>query len=343
MQPQRITVGHALALFRGVSALLHRRFWIVKLVGVAIAAQFLGSTASAVLGLWLMRSASAATQTETTDDADAEEDALDEEVPDATVVMAARADGRVSKREYAKRQLETYNPFCPNCTPATAVATEPGAPPSSALAIATALPLRLNATMESDDPARSLVTIDDLERGIVGVYMTGDEIRLGVVLASVQHGRVLVHRGGAVERIDLGAPAPAAPAKDAETKPATKPATKKPAKTDDRIECTNDAHCVVQRELVEEVFTNPGAFATQAPRMMPAAEGGFKISSVKSGSLIKQLGFASGDRLVAVNGEELNGMDAVLGLTTKLRRAASVTVTLDRKGKTIDKQIEIRG
>jgi general secretion pathway protein C len=325
-----------------VSALLHRRFWIVKLVGVAIVAQFLGSTASAVLGLWLLRSASAETTAEVSDEVD-EDDLLDEEAPEPKTVVAARTDARASKREYAKRQLETYNPFCPNCTPATATTVQPGAPPANAVAIASALPLRLNATMESVDPARSLATIDDLELGIVGVYMTGDEIRPGVVLASVEHGRVLVHRGGAVERIDLGAPTPAAPAKDAEAKPATKPATKKPAKTDDRIECTNEAHCVVQRELVEEVFANPGAFASQAPRMMPSADGGFKISSVKSGSLVKQLGFASGDRLLAVNGEELNGMDAVLGLTTKLRRAASVTVTIDRKGKTIEKQIDIRG
>ena len=36
-------------------------------------------------------------------------------------------------------------------------------------------------------------------------------------------------------------------------------------------------------------------------------------------------------------------MDAVFGLATKLRRAASVTVTIDRKGKTMEKQIEIRG
>jgi general secretion pathway protein C len=337
-----IALGRALALFRGVSAFLHRRFWIVKLAGVAIAAQFMGSTASAVLGLWLMRSANADAPVETTDEED-EEDALDEEAPDAGAVIVARTDTRASKRDYAKRQLETYNPFCPNCSPTTAVPIDPTAPPSTAQAIATALPLRLNATMEATDPAHSLATIDDLERGIVGVYMTGDEIRPGVVLAAVQHGRVIVHRGGAAERIDLGAPAPAVPAKGAETKPSTKPATKKPAKTDDRIDCTNDAHCTVQRELVEEVFANPAAFASQAPRMMPSADGGFKISSVKSGSLIKQLGFASGDRLLAVNGEELGGMDAVLGLATKLRRAASVTVTIDRKGKTIEKQIDIRG
>ncbi len=327
-----------------LSSLLHRRFWIVKLAGVAIAAQFLGSTASAVLGLWLMRSADdvLASDDAALDDEEAEEDALDQEVPDSAAVMAARADGRTTKRALAKRQLETYNPFCPGCSPEVPV-TEPGVPPSAVLASASPLPLRLNATMEALDPTRSLATIDDLERGIVGVYMTGDEIRPGVVLASVQSGRVLVQRGNAVERIDMGAPvqAPAAPAPEA--KPKTKSATKPALAADDRIECNGDAHCIVQRELVEEVFANPGGFAGQAPRMLPAPAGGYKISSVKSGSLVKQLGFKSGDVLLAVNGEELGGMDAIFGLAQKLRRASSVTVTLDRKGKTIDKQIEIRG
>lgn len=325
-------------------SLLHRRFWIVKLAGVAIAAQFLGSTASAVLGLWLMRSTSDILATEATVDEDeAEEDALDEEVPDPTAVMAARADGRNTKRALAKRQLETYNPFCPGCSPATPVTTEPGMPPSAVLASASPLPLRLNATMESVDPAHSLATIDDVELGIVGVYMTGDEIRPGVVLASVERGRVLVQRGGAVERIDMGAPvkAPAAPAPEA--KPKTKPATKPAVAADDRIECSGDAHCIVQRELVEEVFANPAGFAGQAPRVLPAPDGGYKISSIKNGSLVNQLGFKKGDVLLAVNGEELGGMDAIFGLAQKLRRASSVTVTLDRKGKTIDKQIEIRG
>jgi general secretion pathway protein C len=327
-----------------VLSLLHRRFWIVKLAGVAVAAQFMGSTASAVLGLWLMRSADDVLSTdEASPDDEAEEDALDEEAPDATAVMAARADGRTTKRALAKRQLETYNPFCPGCSPATPVATEPGAPPSAALASASPLPLRLNATMEALDPARSLATIDDLELGIVGVYMTGDEIRPGVVLASVERGRVLVQRGGAVERIDMGAPVKAPAAPTPEEKPKTKPATKPALAADDRIECSGDAHCTVQRELVEEVFANPGGFAGQAPRMLPGPDGGYKISGIKSGSLVKQLGFKSGDVLLAVNGEELGGMDAIFGLAQKLRRASSVTVTLDRKGKTIDKQIEIRG
>jgi general secretion pathway protein C len=325
-----------------VSAFLHRRFWIVKLLGVAIGAQFLGSTASAVLGLWLMQTSADETTAAASDDEEDEEDAdeLADEEPVLAATAVARSDARNVKRDLAKRQLEAYNPFCPNCTESTP-APEPGASPTALLADASPLPLRLNATMEALDPTSSLATIDDLELGIVGVYTTGDQIRPGVVLASVERGRVLVQRGSAIERIELGAPAPAPkPEPKAAT---TKPAAKKPATTDDRVECTNDMHCVVQRELVEEVFANPAAFASQAPRVVPSPDGGYKLSSIKSGSLVKQLGFKTGDRLLAVNGEELAGMDAMLGMAQKLRRAASVTVTIDRKGKTIDKQIEIKG
>ena len=323
-------------------ALLHRRFWIVKLVGVAIVAQFLGSTASAVLGMWLMRSTTEAlvgTAVEATDDEDDEEDAVVEPEP----VLAATADTRAAKRDYAKRQLDAYNPFCPNCTEATAVPAEGGAP-VLASAVQSALPLRLNATMEAIDPAHSLATIDDLERGIVGVYAAGDEIRPGVVLASIEGGRIMVRRGAALERIDLGGspPAVAAPEPKAPTTAAArKPVSKAVAMTDERVDCTNDTTCVVQRELIEEVFANPAAFASQAPRLLPAPDGGFKLSGVKG--VVKQLGFKTGDRLLAVNGEELGGMDEAFGLVTKLRRASNVTVTIDRKGKTIDKQIEIKG
>lgn len=335
------TLVVGLLVSRGVSGFLQRRFWIVKLIGVAIAAQFLASTACAVLGMWLLRATDDLGVAASADD-EADEDELDEDAPEPPTVMATtRTDLRGSRRDQAKRQLGAYNPFCPNCTPAEAAPIVPGAPPSVATAIASALPLRLNATMEAVDPALSLATIDDLERGIVGVYMTGDEIRPGVMLASVELGRVLVNRGGSIERIELGAAPPAAPAAKP---PETKPGEKKPAaETDDRIDCTNDAHCIVERALVDELFADPAAFATQAPRVMPSPDGGFKLSAVKNNSLVKQLGFKTGDRLLAVNGEELGNVDAMLGLATKLRRAASVTVTLDRKGKTMEKAIEIRG
>jgi len=322
-----------------VLSLLHRRFWIVKLVGIAIVAQFLGSTASAVLGMWLMRSTTDAlfggAVEPTPDD---EEDLEDVEEPEP-VLAAGRTDTRAAKRDHAKRQLEAYNPFCPNCSPAAAAA--PDGAPVLAQAVQSALPLRLNATMEAEDPAFSLATIDDLERGIVGVYASGDEIRPGVVLASVELGRIMVQRGQVLERIEIGVSPGAAAAASPEKPTTTKPASKAVAAVDDRVDCSTDTQCVVQRALVDEVFANPGAFAKQAPRLLPSPDGGFKLSGVKG--VVKQLGFKSGDRLLAVNGEELAGMDAAFGLVTKLRRASNVTVTFDRKGKTIDKQIEIRG
>lgn len=330
-----------------VFALLHRRFWIVKLIGIAIVAQFLGSTASAVLGMWLMRSTTDALfgGEATATDADDEDD---EDVGEPEAVLASAgarttgSDPRVAKRDFAKRQLAAYNPFCPNCSPAAPVVTD-GGTPVLASAVQSALPLRLNATMEAVDPALSLATIDDLERGIVGVYAMGDEIRPGVVLASVELGRVMVRRGNALERIELGVSPPAAtPAPEAKPTAATrKPVSKTVAMTDDRVDCANETTCVVQRALIDEVFANPAAFATQAPRLLPAPDGGFKLSGVKG--VVKQLGFKTGDRLLAVNGEELGGMDEAFGLVTKLRRASNVTVTIDRKGKTIDKQIEIKG
>src|SRR6185503_586258 len=92
-----------------------------------------------------------------------------------------------------------------------------------------------------------------------------------------------------------------------------------------RIDCSNDEHCTVERELVEEVLANPAKLASQAPRVMPAPSGGYKVS------LIAQLGVKSGDTILAVNGEALGGIDEMMGLVTKLRRASNLSVTIERK------------
>ena len=63
---------------------------------------------------------------------------------------------------------------------------QPGTAEPGALAtVATKLPLRLSATMEAASPSESLATVFDVERGIVGVYGVGDEIRAGEEVEAV--------------------------------------------------------------------------------------------------------------------------------------------------------------
>ena len=99
---------------------------------------------------------------------------------------------------------------------------------------------------------------------------------------------------------------------------------------------------MVERAFVEEILANPAKFAAQAPRLMPAPEGGFKVAGVRKNSLASKLGLKNGDVLLAVNGEALGGLDDAIGLVTKLRRASNLSVTIERKGASLEKHVEIR-
>ncbi len=333
-----------------MGTLFGRHFWMIRLLGIATASAMAGSAASSALAFVIVDATTSILQP-TVADAGEDDDALDDE-PEVLASQArpvapvAAAGGPSFGHRAARATLEGYNPFCPSCQPegaaAPVVLAQGPAGPLPAATIATRLPLRLHATMEAERSEHSLATIFDVERGIVGVYAAGDVVRPGASVVSVQQGRVALRTASGIELLELGAPPPPAVATTAKTEdePKAKPVAEAPGL--DAITCSGADECVVERAFVDEILANPAKFAAQAPRVVPVPEGGFRIAGVRSGSLAKKLGLANGDVLLAVNGQELRGLDDALGLMTKLKRATNLEVTLDRKGKAVRKRIEIR-
>lgn len=324
-----------------------KQFWIVRLLGIAAAAGMAGSAASTAMALVIIDGTSAVFDAAATEGDEEEE----EEDDDATKVLASATATKsppTSRRALgaAAATLDRYNPFCPGCVDAPVAGAEilaqgpadPGTP-----AVATRLPLRLHATMESDRASDSLATIYDTERTIVGVFAIGDTVRPGATLASVGGGHVVLRTAAGDERLDLGAPPPAAPEPAPESKSKPKPVADAP-KDDglDAISCATEDVCTVERAFVDDILANPAKFASSAPRVAPAPGGGFKLSGIRKGSLGAKLGLKTGDVLVSVNGAEIQGIDDALALMTKLRRATNLEVLLERKGATVRKAIEIR-
>lgn len=330
-----------------MSSLFGRQFWIIRLLGVATASALAGSAASSAMALVILDRASSAF--ETTDTAGEDEEELDDGSPGVVAKTVAPASPRARGafgRQAAGATLGAYNPFCPGCEPETAspvLLAQGGTAAPSAAVVATRLPLRLHVTMEAEHAENSLATIYDVERDVVGVYGVGDALREGVIVLAVSHGKVELRTATGTEMLELGKPAPepkAEPKTEAKPEPKAKPMAE--SSDLDAIQCASADVCTVERAFVDEILSNPAKFASQAPRIAPLADGGFKLAGVRKGSLAAKLGLASGDILLAVNGTELEGIDDALGLMTKLRRASNLEVTLDRKGKAVRKQIEIR-
>ncbi|MBC8068891.1 MAG: hypothetical protein IAG13_11205 [Deltaproteobacteria bacterium] len=345
-----------------MEALFKRHFWIVKVLGVGAAAGLAASAVITQIGSSALLDVSVEKDSEGGTDGEEDEDELDPEVAFNKRTTTVKVGGSRGGKERAAQQLRKHNIFCPTCLPpepepgsAGAVVQQqfdadgrPVGPVVQPGEVRSSLPLRLQATMESSDPELSLATVYDVESNVVGLFGIDDVIRPGVVVTAVDQGMLHIRNNAALEYVELGAVVPEPVAKPVEAPVDEK---KEDAKADDRnlpgaedaINCPNENLCIVERAFVESLISNPMALAKQA-RIVPAKDGevGFKFYGIRKGSLPKLLGLKNGDKLVAVNGEEMTGIDQAMGLYTKLRRASNLQVTIERKGASINKEIQIQ-
>jgi type II secretory pathway component PulC len=67
-------------------------------------------------------------------------------------------------------------------------------------------------------------------------------------------------------------------------------------------------------------------------RVLPGPRGGLVLQMVRRGTPLEALGFQSGDRLHALNGVTLGGIEQMLQMYVQLKNASRVAVTVERNG-----------
>ena len=244
-------------------------------------------------------------------------------------------------------EISSLNLFCPTCVPTTmdggVGAAQSG--PVQPGEIKSRLPLMLLATMESDDPDYSMATILNTQTNALSAYVVNDLLSEGVTLTRVERGRVVFMNGQQAEYIEIGGTPPPAPAAPKTVAPGVK--TPEPAGDgrETAISCSDENNCTVSRAYVNKLLANPAALTKEA-RVVPAIRNGetkgFKFYGIRPGSLPKLLGVKNGDMVTAVNGIELKGLDQAMGMYTKLRNASHLSISIERKGKPVQKEIDIK-
>jgi general secretion pathway protein C len=122
--------------------------------------------------------------------------------------------------------------------------------------------------------------------------------------------------------------------------PVVASAPKSEAPADDElgknIRKTGETSYEVAQSEVDAALSNLTALSTQA-RIVPAFEGGkavgFKLFSIRPGSLYSKIGLQNGDVISRVNGYEMTSPDKALELYQKLKDTKQVTVDVKRRGK----------
>ncbi len=347
-----------------MNRLLSRHFGLVKFAGIGLVVFFAGSaltthfTSKLLLDVSSVAEAAGEVEAEDPDADDEDEGEAEDEAAKARAAerindraLASMAD-KATRKQQSADGIVSANIFCPTCVPLEdqplALASAGELPLGE---VQSQLPLRLLATMESDDPTWSMATIHDVETNKLGPFSANEAVRPGVTILAVERGRVVLLNQGRREFISLGAepPKPSPAAKQSAAKPAPRSRSKGKSVAiegaEQAIDCASENACTVDRAFVEKLLADPRQLMSQA-RMFPVTKdgetAGFRVSGIRSGSLATMLGLQNGDVVSEVNGAKLGTIDDALAMYQKLRRANHLSVTVERGGAVISKQISIK-
>jgi len=347
-----------------MEALMKKYFWAVRALGYSVVAGLVASALVTRIGTGYIF-APVADSDDESGETDGDTDGEDEETGTAKPKPKPkkRTTSRIGTkpgRDQVNTSLLANNVFCPECVP---LVEETDAPPvidAQGRPLGgiqpgekkSSLPLRLLVTMESSDPQYSQATIRDEETGGASPYWPGDVVQPGVLVMSIDRGLVHLRNGPSLEYLMVGdepAKQPKKkPKKDEKKKaaPKKKPNSRAIPGAEDAINCDESGNqCTIERAFVEKLLKNPMALAKQArviPSIKDGENRGFKFYGIRKGSLPRLLNLKNGDLLTSVNGTDLKTVDQAMGLYTKLRNASHLSVTIDRNGKTITKEIDIK-
>ncbi len=101
----------------------------------------------------------------------------------------------------------------------------------------------------------------------------------------------------------------------------------------------------VEQKSIDTVLNNLSVLSQDA-RVVPDFSGGkqrgFKLFSIKPGSVYSKIGVRNGDILTSVNGYGLDSPDKILEVYGKLKDSSQITVEILRRGKPLSLEYSIR-
>ena len=175
------------------------------------------------------------------------------------------------------------------------------------------------------------VDVGDPNSQLAGKPRPCNKVNDTIILKRIEPERAYLLNDGHLEYIAIGEP----PAKAGAPAPVASaaPSTEDLGKDIKRLSETN--YEVGQNE-VDKALGNLAGLASDA-RIVPSFEGGkstgFKMFSIRPGSLYSKIGLQNGDVVTRINGYEISSPDKALEIYQKLKDSKHVTVDLTRRGK----------
>ena len=174
--------------------------------------------------------------------------------------------------------------------------------------------------------------------GETHIVRINDEL-LGGVVMEVQRGNVCIRKSGRCEIFSLAGahPQKRRPATVAKRPPPPPKSNRPPVKSNlgKGIRKLSDKQYEIPRATIDNVLSNLNQIARQA-RIIPAFKDGkaigFKLFSIRQGSLYSSIGIENSDIIRKINGHEINSPEKAFQIYSKLKNAGTITVDLERRG-----------
>ena len=209
---------------------------------------------------------------------------------------------------------------------------------------------RVVMIMSSEDPDWSFAAFDS-GKGATVMRRRGAEIN-GKTVEHIGWDRVWLTSGSSRCQLQMGSKTAAAPSPTPSEPSAAAPTTSKargrgalPQEIAQRIQRVGETEFNVDRSAVDMIIEQQATLMRSARITPEKRDGqviGFKLARVQGGSLLDTLGLKNGDVLKSINGFEMSDPQKALEAYARLRAADRLSVAVERGGKPMNLDINIR-
>ena len=204
----------------------------------------------------------------------------------------------------------------------------------------TPLQVRLRGTVYREK-GNSVAIIEDLKTRKQDLYHVGDMISGEAKLIAVSRNKVYLERDGKQEILEIYEKTE----EKAGGKPERRPPARRPFPTGTGIKRVSADRYRISQEELKDAFENMNQLLTQVrvvPNFRDGEPDGFKLESIKRGSLIHRAGLRDGDIVKRVNGIEIDSPDKAFEVYEQVRNEPLITVEVLRGGSKKTFRYEVR-
>lgn len=203
----------------------------------------------------------------------------------------------------------------------------------------------LVATVVTSDDTRSVAVFAGAGKdGATEAFYVGDKLDAAVIRRILWR-RVLIDNAGKCEFFTMEAEDPNAALASAAPVSPVSPEGDDKGEFQLAAKKLGESEYEIPRGDIDNVLSNLSSVATQA-RIVPSFQNGkpngFKLFSIRPGSLYSKIGIQNGDVIQKINGYEMNDPAKAFDIYSKLKDSSSITVDLIRRGKTQTMTYNIR-